>query len=53
MPAARIVSIVIIMLVFRALAVAGGEIHEAVVAGDTDRVRELLKADPGLAMAPD
>jgi ankyrin repeat protein/L-ascorbate metabolism protein UlaG (beta-lactamase superfamily) len=50
---ARVTWILAIVLVLRAVAAIGGEIHEAVVAGDVDRVRELLRTDPALAMAPD
>ena len=53
MHVARISSLVLAILVLKALTVTGGEIHEAVMEGNVERVAQLLKADPGLAMTPD
>jgi ankyrin repeat protein/L-ascorbate metabolism protein UlaG (beta-lactamase superfamily) len=53
MYAARIGIVVLVVLVLKAVTVAGGEIHQAVIEGNTDRVAQLLKADPGLAMVAD
>ena len=53
MHVARISSLVLAILVLKALTVTGGEIHQAIIDGETERVAELLKADPGLAMTPD
>ncbi len=53
MHAARISSLVLVVLMLKALTAAGAEIHQAVIDGNVERVAELLKADPGLAMVPD
>jgi ankyrin repeat protein len=53
MMAIRVSYVIAMVLVFKVLGAAGGEIHQAVVAGDTDRVKHLLRADPALAMLPD
>jgi ankyrin repeat protein/L-ascorbate metabolism protein UlaG (beta-lactamase superfamily) len=53
MHVARISIVVAILLSINALTAVGGEIHQAVVDGDAERVAKLLQADPGLAMVPD
>jgi len=53
MHVARISTIVMVLIAVRALTAIGGEIHQAVIDGDVERVAEILRSDQGLAMAPD
>jgi ankyrin repeat protein/L-ascorbate metabolism protein UlaG (beta-lactamase superfamily) len=53
MRAARISTIVLVLLAIEALTAVGAEIHQAVADGDVERVAALLKTDPTLAMLPD
>ena len=50
---ARLLSVVCLALLVATAGLHGGEIHDAVTAGDLDKVRALLEADPGLLESKD
>jgi ankyrin repeat protein len=51
--AAVTLALTLLTLLSLAVAIYAGEIHRAIVDGDGARVKELLKANPALATAPD